>query len=166
MLDHCCGLNETTDPSVPLSKEIQKKLEKLRRVRLNFQETGFNDPNISGDDFHGENDSDDKITEHFDPNAVKHYGSRKALKRLEMMMRRKRNQLKPLDFSPMKLYLITPEKGRDTLFEFNSANATNGFWTHSFDPRRPTKIICHGWLQEHSREFYQEFFDGNGLRII
>ena len=162
-MDYCCELNEAKkmNETHPHSKEMQKNLERLHRVRVNFQEPDFNDKKVSENEFDGKNNSDDKIPENFNPNAVKHYATRKALKRLEMMSYRKRNQLKPLNFSPIKLYLITPEGGRDTIFEFWSSNATHGFWTHSFDPRRPTKIICHGWLQERPKEFYQEFFDGN-----
>ena len=102
-----------------------------------------------------------------DPNWIGHYVSVKSLKQLEIMQnieRLKMHLLEP-DFSVVKFYLWTPEKGLDNPFEFTRSVSKEELSNHNFNPLRPTKIICHHW-RGHAQKFAKNFIESKNNFFI
>ena len=102
-----------------------------------------------------------------DPNWIGHYVSGKSLRWLEIMQndeRLKMHLFEP-DFSVVKFYLWTPEKGLDNHLEFTKSVSKKEFFNHNFNPSRPTKIICHHW-RGHALAFAKKFIESKKLILL
>ena len=83
------------------------------------------------------------------PNDVKYYVSKKALKELESSIKI------DTDLSKVTFFLWTPELGIDQPWEFKAGIEPQELINRHFDPERPTKFISHGWTDNgnHAKPF-------------
>ena len=76
-----------------------------------------------------------------DPNLVKNYVSKSAMKQLEELSSVKISS----DLSEVRFLLWTPEDGAENYWEFEAGVDPQELLNRNFDPSRPTKFISHGW---------------------
>ena len=83
------------------------------------------------------------------PNEVKYYVSKEALKELESSIKI------DTDLSKVTFFLWTPELGIDQPWEFKAGIDPQHLIDRRFDPKRPTKFISHGWTDNgnHAKPF-------------
>ena len=98
----------------------------------------------------------------FDPNLLDHFLSNQSLKNMRSGDSKKYRALYVPDFSHIRLYLWTPEIGKDNPLEFSNSVTVSNFLRKKFDPKRKTKIICHGWLSN-AKYFVKPFLEGNNF---